>query len=178
MSATDVAEVKVTLQKFTFDPNHPDGGHLEATSSRRPSSTAHCRPATCSSTAAGSTSAAGSWWAARRRRPACSPGTCPAGYIDVALDATLFVRNAQNQELRVVATCYDANGAETPAGDDGEQPWDFIYPQTSGLETFTIERDPCADPEVVEVGVTVELKNVATGQFDILGERRIPLPSV
>jgi hypothetical protein len=96
--------------------------------------------------------------------------------IDPELNATLFVRNARNQELRVVFTCYDAAGDALPGETDGDLSGEYIYPQSSDDEIPIVRR--CGDSAVAEVGVTIELKNVSTGQFEVRGEQRIPLPSV
>jgi hypothetical protein len=96
--------------------------------------------------------------------------------IDATISGTLFVRNARNQELRVVATCYDAAGDPLPGETAGE--FTELYPETNGPEEFEIERRPCGAADVAEVGVTIELMDVATDTWEIRGEQRIPLPSV
>ena len=98
--------------------------------------------------------------------------------IEPTLTGRFFVRGGRNQEFQVVATCYDANGDELPAGDDGDDPSDSIFPQTNGAEVFEIERNPCDDPEVAEVGVKLQVENAQTGGFDVLHDERIALPSV
>ena len=175
LGPTDVAEIKLTLQTFINDPN---GGHW----SNLESATVAYGPLPLSDVlieAGRFDLGGGTLVGGVPSEPGQLTWDVSRPYvIEPELAATLFVRGARNQELRVVTTCYDAAGDVTPAGTDGDQSQDSIYPLTSGPETFTIERNPCDDDEVVEVGVTIELKNVQTGQFDVLAEQRIPLPSV
>ena len=176
---TRLPGVQLTLQVWASSPGAPDGGHWRNSQSVTLAYASELPPSDVLINGGRHDLGAGTLESDVPSEPGQVTWQVNGWNIKPKLSATLWVKSAQFNQIRVMARCYDADDVLLPGAEDGDLGFQEISPATNGIETFQIDREPCTDNGVAKVGVTVEAYDPNIEDFKVLGEELIiPLPTI